>query len=113
MCIRDRTYPHQQAEHRYTPFIASVKPSETTVRAGEIDWAALRQQGEEQGKSLCTNNSFYMEDGYYQDLIRARGYTCLLYTSYVASIIVLALTIKGATGPAASGKPYSKISGTR
>ncbi|MGN8939155.1 ABC transporter permease [Bittarella sp. HCP28S3_D9] len=32
---------------------------------------------------------------------------------YVASLIVLALTIKGATGPAASGQPYSKISGTR
>lgn len=72
---RTQTYPHQQAEHRYTPFIASVKPSETTVHAGEIDWAALRQQGEEQGKSLCTNNSFYIEDKYYQQLIRARGYT--------------------------------------
>lgn len=32
---------------------------------------------------------------------------------YVASLIVLTLTVKNATGPAASGQSYSKIAGTR
>lgn len=32
---------------------------------------------------------------------------------YVASLIVLTMTVKNATGPAASGKSYSRIAGTR